>query len=417
MFLKSEESQLQHADPDSVSRRRFLQLASAAALSGVLSSCHSQSSSDSFISVPPGQTVARFPEKAELIMLTDRPPLLETPLYYFREDLTPNEAFFVRWHYEGIPTYVDTRTFRLNVGGHVQKPLSLSLSDLKQQFEPASIVAVNQCSGNSRSLFEPQVPGGQWRNGAMGNARWTGVRMKDLLNRAGVKSGAVDVSLAGLDEAPLFNMHKFMKSLGVEHALSDEVLVAYAMNDKPLPMLNGFPLRLVVPGWYATYWVKSLASIQVLPDKFHGFWMEKAYLVPRNANATESPEHLATDMIPINRMNVRSILVRPDVSDVIRVGTPQEVVGIAFDSGAGISKVEVSLDAGKTWQLAKLDSDSLGKFSFRRFRLAWAPETSGAHKLMSRAYSNDGQHQRFFDQWNKSGYMRNVIEPQEVTVI
>ncbi len=196
----------------------------------------------------------------------------------------------------------------------------------------------------------------------MGNARWTGVRLKDLLQRAGVKAGAVDVSVAGLDEAPLYNMNKFVKALSIDHALSDEVLVAYSMNDKPLPMLNGFPLRLVVPGWYATYWVKSLASIQVLPEKFHGFWMDKAYLIPKNADATETPENLATDTVPINKMNLRSLIVAPDLRDVVKAGSAVEIQGIAFDSGVGINKVEVSTDGGKNWQTATLDADVLGKY-------------------------------------------------------
>jgi len=417
MIFNPKELPPSHELNDPVSRRRFLQFASAAALSGVLGACHRQDDSENFITLPPGQTVARFPEKTELILLTDRPPQLETPLHYFREDLTPNDAFFVRWHYEGIPTFIDLRQFRLEVGGHVNKPLTLSLTDLKKQFEPATVVAVNQCSGNSRSSFQPRVPGGQWRNGAMGNARWTGIRLKDLLQAAGIKGGAVEVSFAGLDEAPLFNMHKFVKALSIDHAMSDEVLVAYEMNEKPLPMLNGFPLRLVVPGWYATYWVKSLKSIQVLPQQFQGFWMDKAYRIPKNEDAVETPENLAKDTVPINKMNVRSFIVSPDVNEVVRLGRPCEVQGIAFDSGSGIKKVEVSTDEGKTWQTAQLDSDKLGNFSFRRFRISWTPPGPGTHALMSRAYSNDGKFQRSFDQWNKSGYMRNVIERWEVAVI
>jgi sulfite dehydrogenase len=400
-----------------VSRRRFLQLVSAATLSGALSSCNSQDQKQGWITLPPGQTVARFPEKTELILLTDRPPQLETPLHYFREDLTANNAFFVRWHYEGIPTYIDLTKFKLQVDGHVGKPLLLSFDELKTQFEPTTVVAVNQCSGNSRSYFEPRVPGGQWRNGAVGNARWTGVKLKDLLQAAGIKPGAVDVSFGGLDEAPLFNMHKFVKALTVDHAMSDEVLVAYEMNDAPLPMLNGFPLRLVVPGWYATYWVKSLAAIQVLSQKFQGFWMDKAYRIPKNEDAVETPENLAKDTVPINKMNVRSLIVAPDVQDVVQAGKTFEIQGIAFDSGSGINKVEISTDGGKSWQAATLDSDKLGNFSFRRFRMNWTPSSTGSYKLMSRAYSNDGKFQRSFDQWNKSGYMRNVIEEWGVDVV
>src|SRR5438876_4823089 len=255
--------------------------------------------------------MVRFPEKRELILLTGRPPQLETPLHYFRQDLTPNEAFYVRWHLEGIPTSVDPGVFRLQIGGHVQKLASLSMNDLRTQFEPFSLIAVNQCSGNSRSFFEPRVPGGQWRNGAMGNARWTGVRLRDLLDRSGVKAGAVEVSFEGLDRAPLVATPRFAKALRVDHARDGEVLVAYEMNGAELPMLNGYPLRLVVPGWYATYWVKALREITVLSEKFHGFWMDKAYRIPNTPNANEDPEHLATETVPINRLSLRSLFVRP----------------------------------------------------------------------------------------------------------
>jgi DMSO/TMAO reductase YedYZ molybdopterin-dependent catalytic subunit len=400
---------------DDVTRRCFLTLLGSAAIASLTGACHSDSGS--IISVPQGQSVARFPEKCELIMLTDRPPLLETPLLYFRQDITPNEALFVRWHFAGIPTVVDLRTFTLNVGGHVEKPVSFSVADLKKQFEPVSIVAVNQCSGNSRSYFEPQVLGGQWRHGAMGNARWTGVRMKDVLQRAKVKAGAVEVALSGLDVPILSSMPKFEKALDIEHALSDEVLIAYEMNGTDLPMLNGFPLRLVVPGWYATYWVKSLHSINVLPDKFKGFWMATAYRIPKNPDAVETPENLATDTVPINRMTLRSIIVRPDFTDIVRARTTQEIEGIAFDNGSEITKVEVSYNNGASWDEAKLDDSQLGKFSFRRWRRKWTPELPGTYQLMSRATNAAGEIQRDYHQWNKSGYMRNSVERTEVVVV
>ncbi len=247
-----------------------------------------------------------------MIFLTDRPPQLETPIRYFRQDLTPNEAFFVRWHLEGIPTSVDLRTFRLNVSGHVRQPLQLSVDDLRSQFEPISIIAVNQCSGNSRSFFHPRVPGGQWKHGACGNAKWTGVSMKSILDRAQVKAGAVDVSFNGLDVPPLRSIADFVKALSIDHARDGEVMIAYAMNDQPLPMVNGFPLRLVVPGWYGTYWVKAVSDITVLPQPFSNFWTDKAYRIPKGPNGTESPKDLAKDTIPIDKFNVRSIFVRPE---------------------------------------------------------------------------------------------------------
>lgn len=284
-----------------MNRRSFFQFLGATGAAAFVASCNRGTA---LLDIPSlADDLVRFPGKAEMILLTDRPPQLETPLHYLRQDLTPNEAFFVRWHLEAIPTSVDVRTFRLNVSGHVRKALLLSLDDLRSQFEPVSIIAVNQCSGNSRSFFEPRVPGGQWKNGAAGNARWTGVSVKSLLDRAQVKAGAVDVSFNGLDAAPLPSVADFVKALSIDHARDGEVMVAFAMNDQPLPMLNGFPLRLVVPGWYGTYWVKALSDITVLPQAFSNFWTDKAYRIPNAPNGTEDPKNLAKDTVPINRFN------------------------------------------------------------------------------------------------------------------
>ncbi|MGO8696416.1 MAG: molybdopterin-dependent oxidoreductase [Limisphaerales bacterium] len=362
----------------------------------------------------PVEKLVRFPEKLELILRTDRPPQLETPLRYFREDLTPNEAFYVRWHLEGIPTSVNTREFRLQISGHVEKPVALSLADLRSQFEAVSLVAVNQCSGNSRSFFAPRVPGGQWKNGAMGNARWTGVALRDLLDRAGVKTGAIEVSFGGLDRPALSATPKFVKALSIDHAKDGEVMVAYEMNGTELPILNGFPLRLVVPGWYATYWVKALNEIQVLPEKFHGFWMEKAYRVPASPDGNESSGHLSTETTPISRMTLRSLFVRPEPGERLPAKAPFDVQGIAFDSGSGIQRVEVSVDGGANWQMAQLDPD-LGKYSWRRWRLNWAPPATGKYSLKVRAFNNAAQ-QQTGSLWNRGGYMRNVIEQTEVEV-
>lgn len=361
------------------------------------------------------EQLVRFPEKTDLILRTDRPPQLETPLRYFRQDMTPNDAFYVRWHLEGIPTSVDLATFQLRVEGHVQKPLQLSIDEVKDGFEQVTLVAVNQCSGNSRSFFEPRVPGGQWKNGAMGNARWTGVRLRDLLDRAGVKAGAVDVSFAGLDRPAMSGTPNFIKALGVDHAREDDVLIAYQMNGADLPMLNGFPLRLVVPGWYATYWVKALTEIQVLPEEFHGFWMDKAYRIPTAPGGGESPDQPASETVPINRMNLRSLFVRPEPGERIPSKLPFEIQGVAFDSGIGIQRVEVSTDNGATWSAARLDQE-LGRYSWRRWRLPWSPPAPGKYGLKVRAFNTAGQSQTT-SFWNRGGYMRNVIEHMEVEVL
>jgi DMSO/TMAO reductase YedYZ molybdopterin-dependent catalytic subunit len=203
-----------------------------------------------------------FPQKGPLILQRSRPPLLETPFEVFDESVfTPNDRFFVRWHWAVIPTEVNVETFRLAVRGHVAKEEMLTLDDILA-LPRVELVAVNQCSGNSRGYFQPRVPGGQWSHGAMGNARWTGVRLKDVLDRAGVKRGALQVRFNGLDEPVVPDAPDFMKSLAIDHARDGEVMLAYAMNGEQLPLLNGFPLRLIVPGWYSTYWVKMLNDIE-----------------------------------------------------------------------------------------------------------------------------------------------------------
>jgi sulfite dehydrogenase len=359
--------------------------------------------------------MARFPEKRELILLTDRAPQLETPMHYFRQNFTPNDAFFVRWHVAGIPTRVDTGVFRLQVDGHVQRSLSLSLDDLRRRFEPMSVIAIAQCSGNSRSLFAPRVAGGQWRHGAMGNALWTGVRLRDVLDAAGIRVGAIDVSFDGLDEPPLASIPDVVKSLAVDRARESDVMVAWEMNGEPLPMLNGFPLRLVVPGWYATYWIKALSRVTVLDRAFDGYWMAKAYRIPNNPEGAETPDHLAADTVPINRFTVRSIFVRPEPEEQVAMAASYEVEGVAFDYGAGIRQVQVSLDNGAHWMDARLDPE-LGKYSFRRWRFRWTPQARGRHRLMVRATNNEGAGQ-FTHHWNRSGFMRGVIENVQVSVV
>jgi sulfite dehydrogenase len=407
-----EARRIQTAPGVPLDRRAWLRWLGAAGLAGLLPAACARRPEGA---PPDAATLIRFPQKVALRAINDRAPCLETPWQYFRHDLTPNEAFYVRWHLEAIPTSVDLRTWRLRVGGHVERPLELSMEDLRRM-EAVSVVAVNQCSGNSRSFFGPRVPGGQWRNGAMGNARWTGVRLGDLLQRAGLRAGAVQVSVDGLDEGPLPSVPDFVKALDVDHARQPEVLVAFEMNGAPLPMLNGFPVRLVVPGWYATYWVKALTQITVLDQRFTGFWMATAYRIPTTPGANESPEAPAQQTVPINRMNVRSFFVGPDPGARVPAGQACALEGIAFDGGHGIRQVEVSADGGGSWSAARLGED-LGRFSFRRWHAEWTPSARGEYRLQVRAVTNAGEGQPAQANWNRGGYMRNVIEEIGVTVV
>ncbi|ADH90542.1 oxidoreductase molybdopterin binding protein [Ancylobacter novellus DSM 506] len=353
-----------------------------------------------------------YPGKRPLIGLTARPPQLETPFSVFDEGLiTPNDAFFVRYHLAGIPLEIDPDAFRLEIKGKVGTPLSLSLQDLKNDFPASEVVAVNQCSGNSRGFVEPRVGGGQLANGAMGNARWRGVPLKAVLEKAGVQAGAKQVTFGGLDGPVIPETPDFVKALSIDHATDGEVMLAYSMNGADLPWLNGYPLRLVVPGYYGTYWVKHLNEITVIDKEFDGFWMKTAYRIPDNACACTEPGKAPTATIPINRFDVRSFITNVENGASVKAGEVP-LRGIAFDGGYGITQVSVSADAGKSWTNATLDP-GLGKYSFRGWK-AVLPLTKGDHVLMCRATNARGETQPMQATWNPAGYMRNVVEATRV---
>lgn len=389
------------------SRRDFLKTAGAVAAFAIGGS-HSEI-------LAAGPRMAKFPEKTDLILLTSRPPQLETPLHYFREMITPNEALFVRWHLVNIPTTVDLGEWRLRVGGNTHKELALNMDDLRK-FEKVTYTAVIQCSGNGRSFFEPRVAGGQWGHGAMGNVTWTGARLRDILNNAGLKEGSVDVLFNGLDKPPLPTVADFAKSLPVDKSLEEDIIVAYEMNGQPLAMLNGFPARLVVPGWYATYWVKALSEITVLTKTFEEFWMKPAYRIPDNACGCIPPGTAPKKTIPINRMTTRSLIITPESKAELMRQNVVDIMGIAFSGGYGIRDVIVSVDGGKTWNEAQIGPD-MGKYSWVQWSFKWRPPKAGAYTLMSKATNSIGESQPHDSLWNPSGYLLNRIEKTEVVVM
>ncbi|PTS78232.1 oxidase [Sphingomonas sp. HMWF008] len=355
--------------------------------------------------VAPALTDA-FPGKRGMILQRTRAPLLETPMDAFDGALTdspftPNDRFFVRWHYDDIPLSVDVAAFRLQVGGAVKRTLSLSLADI-QALPQVEIAAVNQCSGNSRAAFGPRVPGAQWGNGAMGNALWTGVRLRDLLDRAGIAPGAVQVRFSGLDNPP-GEAPDFAKALNLDRAIAEDTIVAHGMNGTQLPLLNGFPLRLIVPGWFSTYWVKALDTIEVLSAPDTGYWMEKAYRIPTAPRASIVPGSKDFPTAPIGRMIPRAFFTRADAT---------AVRGVALGGDAAVAKVEWSIDAGKRWQAAELGPDH-GAYGFRR----WAATLpSGSHTVAVRAINAKGETQGTDPIWNPGGYMRNTPETGKVTI-
>jgi len=392
-------------------RREFLgRLVGAAALAG-LAAPPTAIAADPILDSRP---LVRYPEKTDLILLTSRPAQLETPMRYFDRAITPNDAFFVRYHTFPTPSSVDLGAWRLRVGGRVDHPLELSLDELKSKFPRAALTAVAQCSGNSRGRFTPRVLGGQWGDGAMGNAEWVGARLRDVLTAAGVRQGSVQVTFEGLDRPAFPSVPLFVKSLDLARAIEDpDVLIAYQMNGADLPMLNGYPVRLIVPGWYATYWVKHLTDIQVIDHVFEKFWMKPAYRIPDNPCGCVEPGKAPARTVPIHRMTVRSFLAAPEAGARLAAGRPATLKGIAFDSGYGIREVQVSDDAGVSWRRAQLGAD-LGRYSFREWTAPWTPARAGQHRLMVRAFNTIGESQGYEAIWNPAGYLRNVIESVDV---
>ncbi len=400
-----------------IQRRQFLQTMGIAAAGLAFTPLRSQADSETLGFDNGTRELIAYPQKRPLMLVTARPPHLETPFAAFKEGvLTPNDAFFVRYHLPNFPLSIDADQHRLNVTGLVNKPLSLSLKELKGLGNPVEVIAVNQCAGNSRGFAAPRVFGAQLGNGSMGNARWTGIPLKTVLEQAGVKAGAKQVTVRGLDHPVLPATPEFVKALDIDLALSGEPLIAWAMNGKDLPFLNGYPIKLIVPGYFGTYWIKHLSEIEVIDHSFEGFFMKNAYQVPDNdclcVIAGVAPEKTRS----ITQLKIRSFITNLSEGQTVPLENTVALQGIAFDSGKGISTVEFSDDGGRQWQATSLGED-LGKYSFREWRATWKPQSKGKVALQVRARNRAGEEQPATNMWNPGGYARNTIETLAVIVV
>lgn len=399
-----------------IDRRRFIGGATASGAGALLPAWARAATAElGFAELPAGQVSAQaleaLPGKVALIRKSYRPPNYETPVEYLGDVYTRNDAFFVRWHLANIPE-VKADQWRLNVGGDAaERSVSFTLQELKTQFQQTEVVAVCQCSGNRRGLFEPHVPGVIWGPGAMGNARWRGVRLKDVLARAGVKKEAVEISFDGADAGAIAATPDFVKSLPPWKALDDDTLIAFEMNGAPLPHLNGYPARLIVPGWTATYWVKQLTDIAVLAKPFTGFWMATAYRVPVGKFPTVDrfiTQETAVNT-PITQMVTNSLITNLRVGQRVNAAQGLEVRGVAWDAGSGIVAVDVSLDGGASWQRSAL-GENVGRYSFRTFALRVPKLAPGNYEVLARAESANGTTQTFTLIHNPAGYHHNVVQ-------
>jgi DMSO/TMAO reductase YedYZ molybdopterin-dependent catalytic subunit len=410
------------------SRRQLLQRAGAGATafagSGLLSRLVSAQQKPVLVpGLPSGvydtAILDALPGKKPLIKLSYRPPNYETPVAYFKGAITPNEAFFVRYHLAGIPDEINPRTWRLKIGGDAAaSPFELTLEELQSAFPQVEITAVCQCSGNRRGLSQPHVAGVEWGVGAMGNAVWRGVRLKDVLAKAGLRKEAVELVLNGADGPVLDKTPDFVKSIPLWKGLEEDTIIAHQMNGQPLPHYNGFPARLIVPGWTATYWMKHLVSIDAVTKPFDGFWVKSAYRIP--IGKFPIVQHFETQVSaanePITEMVVNSLIASPPEGRQVRVNQPVEIAGIAWDGGYGIGRVEVSIDSGRIWQEAALGPD-LGRFAFRTWSFRFTAAAAGKHTIIARASNIIGQTQAESLIFNPAGYHNNVPLPLTITAV
>lgn len=334
---------------------------------------------------------------------------LETPVEYFDTWITPVPRFFVRNHMHE-PSELSGSDWRLAIDGDVEKPLTISLAELSR-LESHSVVNTLECAGNGRGLYRPQVPGAQWGKGAVGTARFSGPRLRDVLQKAGVKTSGKHVMFRGLDEIP-GKVPAFIRSIPIEKALDSDTLIATHMNGSPLTKHHGFPARALVPGWIGAASCKWLTEIKVLESEFAGNFMNPGYRFPNHpgqpGEATK-PE----DTHPVTSLNVKSLIAAPLDQTNLKAGR-LSIHGAAWAGEAGVVKVEVSTDGGSNWNAATLGRDQ-AHYAWRLWSYNWnAPP--GEHTILSRATDNVGRTQPATPVWNPGGYLYNAFDEVRIHV-
>lgn len=339
-----------------------------------------------------------------LIAHVSRPFNAETPVREFTSWLTPNERFFIRSHFgPPNPELVTPVSWRLNVAGLVDRPLTLQLADLKQ-FQAVTITAVLQCSGNGRSFHHPKVPGVQWRRGAAGNAEWTGVRLRDVLQQAGVREPCRHVQFEGADRPVLPTVPLFVRSIPLKKAMHPDTILAYEMNGRPLPLLHGAPVRAITPGWMGEACTKWLTHITLQEQEAPGYYMQQAYRMPAvPVEPGASPSGAMT--VPVEAMVVKSLIAAPSEGETVRKG-PVMIQGVAWAGEAEVVKVEVSCDDGHTWEEGRFVGETR-PYAWRQWQHIWNAKAPGPAVIRSRATDAEGAVQPPVSAWNPSGFLWN----------
>jgi DMSO/TMAO reductase YedYZ molybdopterin-dependent catalytic subunit len=352
-------------------------------------------------------------EAGPLTVHVTRPYDAETRVRELTSFLTPNHRFFVRSHFgPPAPELISEANWKLTVGGLVEHPREISLNALRQM-EAVTVTAVVQCSGNGRAFHRPKVPGVQWGRGAVGNAEWTGVRLRDLLAQAGLQGEAKHVQFQGADRSVVASVPLFVRSIPLDKANHPDTILAYEMNGQPLPLLHGAPLRVITPGWMADSCIKWLIDITVQAEEAKGYYMQTAYRVPTKPVEPGFSVKGQT-MIPVEEMVVKSLIAAPGEGETVRVG-PVAIQGVAWGGEAKVVKVEVSMDDGKTWEPARLLGED-HSYAWRPWQFVWNTRAGGMFSVLCRATDARGNMQPATSPWNPSGFLWNGWDRVTFTV-
>ncbi len=384
-----------------ISRREFVLGASAAlGIVGAVHPLHSWGAGES----------PAIPAKDGMIVRSLRFLDLEMPVEYANSLITPVEHFFVRNHMHE-PSTVDPGEWRLIIGGEVKKPLTLPLAGLTKM-EQHTVIDTLECAGNGRAFAVPHVPGVQWEKGAVGTARFSGPRLRDVLERAEVRPTGKHVMFRGLDEVP-GKVPAFIRSIPIEKATDGDTLLALHMNGAALTKHHGFPARALVPGWIGAASCKWLTEIKVLDKEFDGNFMSPGYRMP-NQSVKPGEAVKVEDTHPATALNVKSLIASPGDGAIVK-SRAVHVQGVAWAGEPDIAKVEVSTDSGATWQPAQLDKEQ-SHYAWRLWSYPWNAPKPGAYTIMSRATDSQGRMQPDSVQWNPSGYLINVVDRVQIHV-
>jgi len=351
-----------------------------------------------------------IPGEAGMIVRSERFFDLEAPTEFFNSWITPAPHFFVRNHMHE-PASLEVSSWQLTISGEVEKPLTLTLADL-QKMTPHSVTNTLECAGNGRAFAQPHVPGIQWQKGAVGTAKFSGPRLRDVLQRAGAKDSGKHVMFRGLDEVP-GKVPPFIRSIPIEKALDEDTLVALQMNGAAIPKHHGFPARALVPGWIGAASCKWLTEVKLLDKEFDGNFMKPGYRMPNHPLKPGDPLNL-DDSHVVTALNVKSVIATPTDGSRVKSRT-LNIRGAAWAGEADVVKVEISTDEGNTWKVGQLGREH-AKYAWRLWSFPWHAPKAGDYTILSRATDSQGRVQPAAPEWNPSGYLNNAIDRVRIHV-